>query len=100
MKWLYLQRVADKDTEVYVEFENTIKNELLQKNCREDLVDDIRHILVLNPINHGGATINNSIDLTQINLQTSEVCISHISSVLMKCSEFNQLDHQKMIAAG
>ena len=100
MVWLYLQRVTDEDAEIYVEFENTIKNELLPKLFREDLVDDMRRSLISNPIRHGGAATNKPVDAAPINLRTSEVCTLRISSALMKRSEFNRLYHQKVMTAG
>ena len=68
MEWLYLGRVLDEDVEVHIELKNVIKNELLPKLFGEDLVDDMHHILISNPIRHRGAAINNPIDLAPINL--------------------------------
>ena len=99
MEWLYLQRVFDEDAEIYVELENAIKNELLPKLFGEDLIDDMRRSLTSNPIRHGGAAINNPVEAAPINLWTSEVCTSCISSALMKRSKFNRLDHRKVMAA-
>ena len=81
--------MTNEDTEVYVKLENVIKNDLLLKFFGDDLVDDMQQSLILNPIRHGGATINNPDDAAPINLQTSEVCTLRISSTLMKHSEFN-----------
>ena len=90
----------DEDVEVYKELENAIKTELLPKIFRKDLVDDLRRSLVSNHIQYGGATINNPVESSPINLRISEVCTLQISPALMKRGEFNWLDHQKVMTAG
>ena len=71
-----------------------------QKLFGEDLIDKLRRNPISNPIQHGDAAINNPVETAPINLQTSEVCTFCISSALMKHSEFNRLDHWKVMAAG
>ena len=55
---------------------------------------------LVNPVRHGGAAVNKPVDSAPINLCTSEVCTTRISSALLKKLTFNRINHPKVMAVG